>query len=58
VAQDDPKDVGLAPLAVGADERGTRAKVDLGLFARLGLEASYREVRPRCEAMDEASQLK
>src|SRR5207244_1578026 len=31
------------------------AEIDLGLFARLGLEASHREVGPGPEAMDEAS---
>src|SRR5262249_44064428 len=55
VAQDDAKDVGLAPLAVGSDERSPRAEVDLGLFARWGLKPTHRVVRVGREAADEAS---
>jgi hypothetical protein len=35
VAQHDPEDMGLAPLAVGPHDRGAFAKVDLGLVAGL-----------------------
>src|SRR4051812_15358922 len=55
VAQDDAKDVGLAPLAVRTQQRGAGAEINLGLFARFGLEAPHREVGPRPEAMDEAA---
>src|SRR5487761_2115417 len=53
VAQDDAEDVGLAPLAIGADDRRARAEVDLGLLARPALHASKRQVVRLLEPMDE-----
>ena len=44
VAQDDAEDVGLAPLAVGADDRGAGAEVDLGLVAGVALDATEGQV--------------
>src|SRR6478752_2209759 len=44
VAQDDAEDVGLAALAVGADDRGAAAKVDLGLVAWVALDAAEGQV--------------
>ena len=47
VAQDDAEDVGLAPLAVGADDRRAGAEVDLGLVAGVALDAAEGQfVRP------------
>ena len=40
VAQDDAKDVRLAPLAVGADDRRAGAEIDLGLVAGVALHAA------------------
>ena len=53
VAQDDAEDVGLAPLAVGADERRTGAEVDLGLVAGVALDASEGQFVRFLEAVDE-----
>ena len=47
VAQHDAEDMGLAALAVGADDRGARAEVDLGLVTGLALEAAEGELACR-----------
>ncbi len=53
VAQDDAEDVGLAPLAVGADDRGAGAEVDLGLVAGVALDAAEGQVVRLFEPADE-----
>src|SRR5512135_3252792 len=53
VAQDDPEDMGLAPLAVGADDRGAGAEVDLGLVAGVALDATEGPVVRPLEPVDE-----
>ena len=53
VAQDDAEDVGLAPLAVGADDRGAGAEVDLGLVAGVALDAAEGQVVRPLEPADE-----
>ena len=55
VAQDDAEDVGLAPLAVGADDGGAGAEVDLGLVAGVALDATEGQVVRLFEPADEAS---
>ena len=55
VAEHDAEDVGLAPLAVGADDRCSGAEVDLGLVARLALDAAEGQFVRLLEAADEAA---
>ena len=47
--------MGLAALAVGSNDRGTGAEVDLGLVAWLALEASEGQFAGRLQAADEAT---
>ena len=54
VAQYDPQDMCLPPLAIGADQRRASAEVNLGLLAGLALEATHRQLRVSAKAMDEA----
>jgi hypothetical protein len=53
VAQDDAEDVGLAPLAVGADDRRAGAEVDLGLVAGVAFDATEGQVLDPLEPADE-----
>ena len=55
VGQHDPEEMGSAPLAVGCDDRGSRAEVDLGLVTRLALEPPEGKLERRREAVDEAT---
>ena len=55
VGQHDAEDMGLAALAVGADDRGARAEVDLGLVAGPALEAAEGKLARRLQAADEAA---
>ena len=43
VRQHDAEDMSFAAFAVGADDRGACAEIDLGLIAGLALEAAERE---------------
>ena len=45
MTEHDAKDMGLAALAVGRDDRRTAAKIDLGLFARPAFHATKRQRR-------------
>src|SRR5512142_3343688 len=53
VAEDDAEDVGLAPLAVEADDGRAGAEVDLGLVAGDTLDAAEGEFVGLFEAVDE-----
>ena len=55
VGQHDAKDMSFAALAVGADDRGACAEVDLGLITRPALETAERELACRLQAMDETT---
>ena len=55
VRQHDAEDMGSAALAVGCDDRGAGAEVDLGLVAGLTLEAPEGKLEHRLEAADEAT---
>jgi hypothetical protein len=55
VAEHDPQDMGLASLAVGFDDGGTGAEVDLGLVAGVALDASEGELARVLEPADEAA---
>ena len=55
VGQHDAEDMGFAALAVGADDRGTGAEVDLGLVTGLTLEAAEGKLSSRLQAADEAT---
>ena len=53
VAEHDAEHMGLAPLAVGADDRGSGAEIDLGLVARLALDATEGQLLRLLESADE-----
>src|SRR4051795_6782488 len=53
VAEHNPEHMGLAPLAVGADDRGSPAEIDLGLFSRLALKATEGQCLRLLESADE-----
>ena len=55
VRQHNAEDVSFAALAVGADDRGACAEVDLGLIAGLALESAERELSLRLQAMNETT---
>ena len=55
VRQHDAEEMGFAALAVGADDRGTCAEVDLGLITGLAFEAAEGELARRLQAADEAT---
>ena len=55
VRQHDPEEMGSPALALGCDDRGSRAEVDLGLVTRLALEPPEGKLEHRGEAVDEAT---
>ena len=55
VGQHDAEDMSFAALAVGADDRGACAEVDLGLVTGPALEAAERQLAGRLQAADEAT---
>jgi hypothetical protein len=55
VRQHDAKDMSFAALAVGADDGGASAEVDLSLVAGPALEAAERELARRLQAMDKTT---
>ena len=55
VGQHDAEDMGFAALAVGADDWGACAEVDLGLVAGPALEAAEGKLARRLQATDEAT---
>jgi hypothetical protein len=56
VGRHDAEDMGLATLAIGADDRGACAELDLGLFfTRSTLEPTESEFARRLEAINEAT---
>ena len=48
VRQHDAKEVGLAALAVGADDRCAFAEIDLGFIARPAFQAAERQLASWC----------
>jgi hypothetical protein len=54
VGQHDAEEMGLAALAVGTNDPGTFAEVDLGLFTRPAFEAAKGELACRRQPADEA----
>src|SRR5262249_60661104 len=52
VAEDDAEDVGASPPAVGQEERGTAAEIDLGLFAGTAFEAPEGQLQGRLQVAD------
>ena len=55
VGQHDAEDMGSAALAIGPDDGGTGAEVDLGLVTGLALEATEGKLAGRLQAADEAT---
>ena len=58
VAQHDPKDVRLPPLAVGSDDRRARAEIDLGFFAGTAFHPAERKRRARPDRARTASRCR
>ncbi|MFQ5806784.1 MAG: hypothetical protein ACE5I3_10075 [Phycisphaerae bacterium] len=53
MAEDHAQDMGPSPFAVGTNDRGTFAEIDLGLSARLALDPSEGQRAGAAQSLDE-----